>query len=109
MKILCCDTDVLTEVSRQTLDYVNNKTAMKTLEDNGEGAYDFLGGQDFIAVFAPLAEDVDVSFMSAYDQTINDLLGTQITEYSLGNKDKETAIADFKAAVAEAYPSLTIE
>ncbi len=109
MKTLCCDTEIMTEMSRETLDYVNNKTAMQTLSDEGAGAYDFLGGQDFIAVFSPLADQVDVSFMSAYDQKINELLGTQITEYSLGNKDKETAIADFKAAVAEAYPSLTIE
>ena len=109
MKSLCCDTDVMTKMSSETLDYVNNKTAMQTLSDQGAGAYDFLGGQDFIAVFSPLADNVDVSFMSAYDKTIGDLLATQITEYSLGNKDKETAIADFKAAVAEAYPSLTIE
>lgn len=109
MKILCCDTTVLTEVSRQTLDYVNNKTAMKTLSDEGAGAYDFLGGQDFIAVFSPLADQVDVSFMSAYDQTIGNLLDTQLQQYSQGQKDKETAIADFKAAVAEAYPTLTIE
>lgn len=109
MKSLCCDTEIMTKMSSETLDYVNNKTAMQTLSDEGKGAYDFLGGQDFIAVFSPLADNVDVSFMSAYDKTIGDLLGTQNTEYSLGNKDKETAIADFKAAVAEAYPSLTIE
>ncbi|MBD5504138.1 MAG: extracellular solute-binding protein [Lachnospiraceae bacterium] len=109
MKGLCCDTETMTTMSSETLDYVNNKTAMQTLSDQGAGAYDFLGGQDFIAVFSPLADNVDVSFMSAYDQKVNDLLGTQITEYSLGNKDKETAIADFKSAVAEAFPSLTFE
>ena len=108
MKALCCDTTVLTEVSRQTLDYVNNNTAMKTLSDEGAGAYDFLGGQDFIAVFAPLADEVDVSFMSPYDQTIGNLLDPQVTAYSLGEKDKETAIADFETSVLEAYPNLTL-
>ena len=109
MKILCCDTDVMTEISRQTLDYMNNKKAMDTLSAEGAGAYDFLGGQDFIAVFSPLADQVDVSFMSAYDKTIGDLLDVQLQQYAQGQKDKNTAIADFKAAVAEAYPSLTIE
>lgn len=109
MKSLCCDTEVMTKMSEETLDYVNNKAAMKTLSDAGKGAYDFLGGQDFISVFSPLAEDVDVSWMCAYDQKVNELLDTQVTEYALGNKDKETAVADFKAAVAEAYPAVTVE
>lgn len=109
MKALCTDTEIMTKMSEETLDYVNNKAAMKTLSDAGKGAYDFLGGQDFIAVFSPLAEDVDVSWMSAYDQKVNELLDTQVTEFSLGNKDKDAAVADFKAAVAEAYPAVTVE
>ncbi|MCM1254181.1 MAG: hypothetical protein NC321_15280 [Clostridium sp.] len=109
MKTLCCDTEVMTKLSEETLDYVNNKTAMKSLSDAGKGAYDFLGGQDFIAVFSPLAENVDVSWMSAYDQKVNELLDTQVTAYAKGEKDKDTAIADFKTAVAEAYPAVTVE
>lgn len=109
MQALCCDTDIMTKMSEETLDYVNNKAAMKSLSDAGKGAYDFLGGQDFIAVFSPLAEDVDVSWMCAYDQKVNELLDTQVTAYSNGEKDKETAIADFKAAVADAYPGVTVE
>lgn len=109
MKALCCDTETMTTMSEETLDYVNNKTAMKTLSDAGKGAYDFLGGQDFISVFSPLAESIDVSWMSPYDLTINNLFINQTTEYSQGNKDKDTAIADFKTSVADAYPDITVE
>lgn len=109
MKSLCCDTEIMTKMSEETLDYVNNKTAMKTLSDAGKGAYDFLGGQDFIAVFSPLADEVDVSWMSAYDLNVNNLLGTQIAEYQSGSKDLDTAIADFKQSVADAYPSVKFE
>ena len=109
MKVLCCDTDIMTKMSEETLDYVNNKTAMKTLSDTGKGAYDFLGGQDFISVFSPLAENIDVSWTSPYDLTINDLLINQVTEYSKGTKDKATAVADFKTSVAEAYPDITVK
>ena len=109
MKTLCCDTEVMTNMSEKTLDYVNNKAAMQALSDAGKGAYDFLGGQDFIAVFSPLAANVDVSWMSAYDQKVNELLDTQVTAYAKGEKDKDTAIADFKTAVAEAYPAVTVE
>ena len=109
MKGLCCDTEIMTKMSEETLDYVNNKTAMKTLSDAGKGAYDFLGGQDFIAVFSPLADNVDVSWMSAYDQKVNELLEVQLTAYATGEKDKDTAIADFKQAVRDAYPAVTVE
>ncbi|MBQ8591955.1 MAG: extracellular solute-binding protein [Lachnospiraceae bacterium] len=109
MRALCCDTEIMTKMSEETLDYVNNKAAMQTLSDAGKGAYEFLGGQDFIAVFSPLAADVDVSWMCAYDQKVNELLDTQVTAYTTGEKDKDTAVADFKAAVAEAYPNLTVE
>lgn len=109
MKVLCCDTDVMTKMSEETLDYVNNKKAMINLSDAGKGAYDFLGGQDFISVFSPLAENIDVSWTSPYDLTINDLLINQVTEYSKGTKDKDTAIADFKTSVADAYPDITVK
>ena len=109
MKALCCDTETMTTMSEETLDYVNNKTAMKTLSDAGKGAYDFLGGQDFISVFSPLAEDIDVSWMSPYDQTINNLFINQATEYSKGTKEKEAAVADFKTSIADAYPDITVE
>lgn len=109
MKVLCCDTDVMTKMSEETLDYVNNQTAMKTLSDAGKGSYEFLGGQDFISVFSPLAENIDVSFTSPYDKTINELLGNQVVEYSKGTKDKATAITDFKASVADAYPDITVK
>ena len=109
MKALCCNTEIMTKMSGETLDYVNNKAAMAALSAEGKGAYDFLGGQDFIEVFTPLAEDVDVSFMSPYDLTMQNLFGTQLAEYSLGNKDMDTAIADFKTSVADMYPDLVIE
>ena len=109
MKTLCCDTENMTKLSEETLDYVNNKAAMKALSDAGKGAYDFLGGQDFIAVFSPLAENVDVSWMSAYDQKCNELIVGQAQAYAKGEKDKETAVADFKAAVADMYPDITVE
>ena len=109
MKALCTDTEIMQKMSEETLDYVNNKAAMQALSDAGKGEYEFLGGQDFISVFMPLADKVDVSWMSAYDQKVNDLLGTQIEQYQLGNKDLDTAIKDFETSVKEQYPNITIE
>jgi len=109
MKTLCCETDVMEKMAEETLDYVNNKEAVNNLSAAGKGAYDFLGGQDFLAVFSPLAENVDVSWMSAYDQKINDQLDVQVKEYAKGKKSKDEAIEAFKAGVLNDYPTLTVE
>lgn len=109
MKTLCCDTDVMYNMAKETLDYVNNKASVQKMIDEGLGSYEFLGGQDFLAVFSPLAEDVDVSWMSAYDQKITDQLDVQVKEYATGKKDKETAIADFKKGVLNDYPTLNVQ
>ncbi|SFR63474.1 hypothetical protein [Anaeromicropila populeti] len=109
MKTLTCDTETMNKMADETLDYVNNKEAVQQLIDAGKGPYEFLGGQDFLSVFSPLAENVDVSWMSAYDQKINEQLDIQVKAYANGEKDKDAAIADFKAGVADMYPTLTVE
>lgn len=109
MKTLCCDTDTMYNIASDTLDYVNNKAAVQKLIDNKKGSYDFLGGQDFLAIFAPLAEKVDVSWMSAYDQKINDALNNQNKQYAAGKKDKDQAIADLKKAVKNDYPAVNVD
>lgn len=109
MKTLCCDTDTMYNIAAETLDYVNNKAAVEKLIKDGKGTYDFLGGQDFLEVFAPLAEKVDVSWMSAYDQKINTALDTQVKAYAAGEKDKDAAVADLKAAVKNDYPAVNVD
>jgi hypothetical protein len=109
MYALCCDTDTMYNLAAETLDYVNNKAAVEKLVADSKGSYDFLGGQDFLAVFSPLAENISVSTMTGYDQNINNAFDVQVKEYAEGKKDKDAAIADFKAAVADTYPEVTID
>ncbi len=109
MKTLCCDTDTMYSIASDTLDYVNNKDSVKKMIDDGKGPYEFLGGQDFLEVFAPLAEKVDVSWMSAYDQKVNDALNNQLKQYATGKKDKDKAIADLKKAVKNDYPAVKVD
>lgn len=109
MKALCCDTDVMTKMAEQTMDYVNNKAAMQTLSSQGKGTYEFLGGQDFISAFLPLAEEVDVSWMSAYDEKINDLFGIYLGEYQSGKYGLDDSIARFKSGVSDKFPKLKVQ
>lgn len=109
MKFMTCDTDNMYNIASDTLDYVNNKESVNKLIGESKGAFEFLGGQDFLNTFAPLAEGINVSTMTAYDQTVNTLFHDQVKEYSLGNKEKDQAIADFKAKVIDTYPTLKVE
>ena len=109
MKALCCDTSVMTKMAEQTMDYVNNKAAMQKLSSEGKGTYEFLGGQDFINAFLPLADEVDVSWMCAYDEQVNDLFGSYLSKYQEGNHKLDDVVAEFKAAVAEKFPKVKVQ
>lgn len=109
IKYFTCNKDAMYNYSVNAKDYVNNKSAIQQIIDDGKGKFDFLGDQEYYSVFADSAEAIDVSTMTAYDQNINAAFATQVTEYSNGNKDKDTAIADFKAAVVDLYSFISAE
>jgi hypothetical protein len=70
----------------------------------------FLGGQDHYAIFASAAALANGSLMSEYDDTINGLWNDYVTTpYTKGEKDLDTCLAEFKAAVAAAITTITVE
>jgi len=107
MKAATCDTEVMKAICKGSLDYVNNKKAIADLIAEGAGAYDFLGGQDFLAYFSPLADAITLPAMCAEDFYITQTFDNQVTEFTNGNKTKDQAIEDFKSAVVDLYPYLT--
>lgn len=106
MKATTCDTEVMKDICKGTLDYVNNKQAISELITEGAGAYEFLGGQDFLSYFSPLADAITLPAMCAEDFYITQTFDNQVTEFVNGNKTKEQAVEDFKSAVVDLYPYL---
>lgn len=102
-----CDKDVMKAICKGSLDYVNHKAAIAELSAEGEGAYDFLAGQDFLAYFSPLAEAIELPAMCGEDLQITNAFDNQVNEFVNGNKDKDKAIEDFKSAVTDLYPYLS--
>ena len=80
-----------------TKDCVASGTVMAM--SNGE--LDFLGGQNMFDVFVPANAFANGKNLTQYDETINSKWREQVREYTAGNKDRETAIADFKQQVAD--------
>lgn len=109
MKAATCDTEVMKSICKGSLDYVNNKVAIKELSAEGVGTYEFLGGQDFLSYFSPLAESIKLPAMCGEDFYITNAFDTQVTEYVTGKKTKKEAIKDFKDYVIDLYPYLSAE
>lgn len=80
-----------------TKDTVGSNVVMK--KSNGE--IDFLGGQNMFDVFVPANENATGKNLTPYDEDINALWRDQVRQYTAGNKDRDTAIADFKQAVLD--------
>lgn len=93
--------------AKETGDFVSNKNVVSKIKDSYSEP--FLAGQNHYAAFAEMADGIDASILTGYDQEIQRLMNEQLTAYANGEKDKATAMKDFKAAVQNAYPDLIIE
>lgn len=80
-----------------TKDCVASGTVMA--KSNGE--LDFLGGQNMFDVFVPANAYAKGTNLTQYDETINTKWRDQVRQYAAGEKDRDTAIADFKQDVAD--------
>lgn len=105
MKQLCCNAEIMYNISKDTSDFVNNKEANTNLENDGVTS-DFLGGQSLVKALSASAEKIDCSNVSPYDQIYIESLMAKMKDYYQGKVDKETAIDNFKNEVIKSYPDL---
>lgn len=108
IKYFTCNKVSMKNYCEKSYDYVNNKPAIQEIIDKGY-SFEFLGGQDHYSLFQAGIDKIDTSAMSGYDQTINDCLSEQVTAYSQGKKNYDTALKDFKAAVHDKFSELTVD
>ncbi len=111
IRVLTLDEDTLYKIAVDSGDFVSsNAVVEKVLNDDIDDANPFLGGQAHYQIFAEAANLANGAIMSRYDETINSLFDTQcVTPYTKGEKDLDTAIADFKAAVKTQFSDLVVE
>lgn len=110
IKAFTCDTEFMVKINALNSDFVNNTVAVEQIIANGNDVCDMMyGDQAFLGFYLPMADSIDASTITAEDQSINSAFNQQVTALCTGEKDLDTAIADFKAAVATQYTYLTIE
>lgn len=105
MKKLCCDKDIMFNISKDTSDFVNNKAANKKLEEKNVTS-DFLGGQSLVKALSAAADNINCSNVSPYDQMYIESLMAKMKDYYQGKVSKEKAIDNFKNEVIKSYPDL---
>ncbi|NMA84074.1 MAG: carbohydrate ABC transporter substrate-binding protein [Epulopiscium sp.] len=92
--------------AKDTGDLMSNETVVNKIKDTYTEP--FLAGQNHYQEFAEMARNVDASILTGSDLDIQEQLSEQVTAYSKGEKDKETAIKDFKANVKNIFPDLEV-
>ena len=101
--------DVLTKMVKDDNQYVNNTAIVKKFaEDPTYGNTAILDGQNDIAVFYALAEDIKWENHTNYDQILNEGLQKKLQEYYKGSVDKATAMKNFYQLIRETYPNIKL-
>jgi multiple sugar transport system substrate-binding protein len=106
MKTLCCDSATMEKLAQETLDFPNNKTAVKDLSSSDKGNMDFLAGQNPYGSMDESAGKISMDKITIYDQGLNESFQTAYHDYFNGTVDKDTAYANFIKSAQEKYPEL---
>ena len=106
MKKMTCDKDIAKQLTLDTLDYTNNKSAMQEIADDDTYGSAFLGGQNHIKLFAAAAPNIKMDKTTMYDQGLNESFQAAFKDYFEGNADKDKALENFYKAAIEKYPNL---
>ena len=85
----------------------NQKVNAKFAEDESYGN-EFLGGQNDVAVFSAMTDNIVWENHTIYDQLLNEGLQNKLQEYYNGSVDKETAMKNFYNYVKETYANIDV-
>ncbi|MBP1042392.1 carbohydrate ABC transporter substrate-binding protein [Vagococcus sp. BWB3-3] len=108
IKFITTDATFLEAYTREVGDVVSNRQVVDKVK--GEFENDFLGGQNHYEEFAKMIETISAETITEYDRTIDTLYQDEaLIPYSKDEVDKETAIANFKAAVQNSYPDIKMK
>lgn len=86
--------------------FSSNITVVEAIKYDSQFIDPFLDGQNYYAVMASAAADIDMSSVSAYDSFINLAFADCAREYAFGYRTKDQAIDDFRTIVLNSYPEL---
>lgn len=79
---MTADKDNLLKISKDYSDFTNTKSGMQeAATDDANFSSEFLGGQNAFQYFAPVAENIKIAPLSAYDQGCVELIQNSFSDY----------------------------
>ena len=99
--------DNLMKISKDYTDFTNTQSGMQDAAKDDSFGSQFLGGQNAFTYFAPVAENIQIAPLSAYDQGCVELIQNAFSDYFQGQVDFDKAKSNFETAIKERYPEIT--
>ena len=97
----------LLHISKTYADFTNTVSGMQKAAADDSFASDFLGGQNPIAYFAPVAENIKMAPLSSYDQGCVEQIQNCFSDYFQDNVTFDKAKENFETAIKERYPDIS--
>lgn len=104
---LTANKENLLNISREYLDFTNTMSGMKEVSEDDAFSHEFLGGQNPFTYFTPVAENIKVAPLSAYDQACVEIIQNSFGDYFQDQVTFEQAKENFEIAVKERHPEIT--
>ena len=105
---LTANKDNLLKISQDYSDFTNTISGMQDAATNDEKfSSAFLGGQNPFVYFAPVAENIEIAPLSAYDQGCVELIQSTFGDYLQDQIDFDKAKENFEVAIKERYPEIS--
>ena len=98
--------DNLLKISKDYSDFTNTKSGMQEAATDDSFASEFLGGQNPFTYFSPVAENIKMAPLSAYDQGCVELIQSSFSDYFQDQVDFDKAKTNFETAIKERYPEI---
>ncbi len=98
--------EVCTALVKNEAQFSNNMAVNAKFAEDPDYGSEFLGGQNDVAVFSAMTDNIVWENHTIYDQLLNEGLQNNLREYFQGTVDKETAMNNFYKFVNETYPAI---
>jgi hypothetical protein len=106
MKKLTMTKSIMKQITLDTEDFTNTISGMTEIANDETYGSAFLGGQNHVALFVESAQNIDMSNISPYDQSLNEGIQTAFRDYFLGTVTEAQAWDNFYTAVLTKNPAL---
>ncbi len=110
LKVVTCDSESMIKINTANGDYVNNKTAIAYIQENGSGTtstFSCYNNQDIIGFYASKCEGINVLAVGEDQVICEQLLPTAVAAYANGTTaDIDTAIAGLVSSIHDTYSYL---